>query len=170
MTMTMKFKNVNMVTPNKQALADLAIKKFGDWVETISACKVGLYVHLSYDNKCSHIYVIENENDIEKVYEKFSDIVIKAEKYFQDTKILNAYLKNYSDDISVADMRNIVDFCNKQGIELIYQYDLLSIMSDFRLTKKSIITYDTMDNKVIFNTHSNKNYTFCKSALMVSKL
>ena len=106
--MTMTIKNVNMVTPNKQALADLAIKKFGDWVKTISACKVGLYVHLSYNNKCSHIYVIENENDIEKVYEKFSDIVIKAEKYFQDTKILNAYLKNYSDDISVADMSNIV--------------------------------------------------------------
>ena len=170
MTMTMKFKNMNMITPNKKALADLAIEKFGDWVETISLCNAGLYVHLSYENKCNHIYVIRNEKDVDKVYEKFSDIVVKAERHFQDTKILNAFLKNYSEDISVADMRNIVEFFNKQGIELIYQYDLLSIMSDFRLTKKSIIAYDTMDNKVIFNTHSNKNYMFCKSGLMVSKL
>lgn len=170
MTMTMKFKNVNMITPDKQVLADLTINKFGDWIETISACNSGLYVHLSYENKYSHIYVIKSENDINRVYDEYSSIVVKAERHFQDTKILNAFLKNYSEDITIADMMSIVDFCNKQGIELIYQYDLLGIMSDFRLTKKSIIAYDTMSNKIIFNSHSNKNYKFCKSSILVSKL
>lgn len=167
--MTM-IKNKNMITPNKQALADLMIEKFGDWVETISACNSGLYVHLSYENKYSHIYVIKNENDIERVYDEYSSIVVKAERHFQDTNILNAYLKNYSEDISVADMRKVVDFCNRQSIKLIYQYDFLGIMDNFRLTEKSIIGYDSNDNKVIFNNHSNKKYTFCKSALSVSKL
>ena len=170
MTMTMKFKNVNMITPNKQALADLAIEKFGDWIETISACNAGLYVHLSYENKHSHIYVIRNEKDIDKVYDEFSSIVVKAEKHFQDTKILNAFLKNYSEDITIENMKQVIEFCNKQDIELIYQYDFLSVLDNFKLTKKSIICYDSMDNKVIFNKHSNKNYTFCKSGLMVSKL
>ena len=168
--MTMTIKNKNMITPKKQALADLTINKFGDWIETISACNSGLFVHLSYENKCNHIYVIRNEKDIDEVYEKFSAIVIKAERHFQDTKILNSFLKNYSEDITISDMRKIVDFCNKQGIKLIYQYDLLGIMDNFRLTEKSIIAYDSMDNKVIFNKHSNKNYLFYKSALQVSKL
>lgn len=169
MTMTMKFKNVNMITPDKEVLANLVIEKFGDWIETISVCNAGLYVHLSYENKCDNIYVIRNENDIDKVYNDFSSIVVKAEKHCQDTKILNSFLKNYSEDITISDMMSIVDFCNKQDIELIYQYDLLGIMSDFRLTEKSIIGYDSMDNKVIFNKHSNKNFTFYKSALFVSK-
>lgn len=169
MTMTMKFKNMNMITPDKQALANLVIEKFGDLVETISVCNAGLYVHLSYENKCNHIYVIRNEKDVDKVYEKFSDIVVKAERHFQDTNILNAFLKNYSEDITISDMRNIVDFCNKQGIKLIYQYELISIMDNFRLTEKSIIALDALDNKVIFNKHSNKNFTFYKSALFVSK-
>lgn len=167
--MTMKFKNM-MITPDKEVLANLVVEKFGDWIETISVCNSGLFVHLSYENKCNHIYVIKNENDIDKVYDEFSSIVVKAEKHFQDTNILNAYLKNFSEDISVADMMAIVGFCNKQGIKLIYQYELLGIMDNFKLTEKSIIGYDSMDNKVIFNKHSNKNYTFCKSALMVSKL
>ena len=168
--MTMKFKNMNMITPDKQALADLVIEKFGDWIETISVCNSGLYVHLSYENKYSHIYVIKSENDIERVYDEYSSIVVKAERHFQDTNILNAFLKNYSEDITIADMRKVVEFCNKQGIKLIYQYQLLGIMDNFRLTEKSIIGYDSMDNKVIFNSHSNKNYTFYKSALLVSKL
>lgn len=169
MTMTMKFKNVNMITPDKEVLANLVVEKFGDWVETISVCNAGLYVHLSYENKCNHIYVIRNEKDVDKVYEKFSDIVVKAERHFNDTSILNAYLKNFSEDINIANMRNIVDFCNKQGIKLIYQYELISIMDNFRLTEKSIIALDALDNKVIFNKHSNKNFTFYKSALFVSK-
>lgn len=168
--MTMKFKNMNMITPDKQALADLVMEKFGDWIETISVCNSGLYVHLSYENKYSHIYVIKNENDIERVYDEYSSIVVKAEKHFQDTSILNAYIKNFSEDITIADMRNVIEFCNKQGIKLIYEYNLLSVMDNFRLTEKSIIGYDSMDNKTIFNSHSNRNYTFCKSALMVSKL
>ena len=168
--MTMKFKNMNMITPDKQALADLVIEKFGDWIETISVCNSGLYVHLSYENKYSHIYVIKSENDIERVYDEYSSIVVKAEKHFQDTNILNAYLKNFRENIDIANMRKIVEFSNKQGIKLIYQYQLISIMDGFRLTEKSIIAYDVLDNKVIFNKHSNKNYTFYKSALLVSKL
>jgi hypothetical protein len=165
----MTIKNMNMITPNKQALADLTIEKFGDWIETISVCNSGLFVHLSYENKCSHIYVIKSENDINRVYDEYSSIVVKAERHFQDTNILNAYLKNFRENISIANMRNIVDFCNKQGIKLIYQYQLISIMDNFRLTEKSIIALDAMDNKVIFNNHSNKNFTFHKSAIMVSK-
>ena len=170
MTMTMKFKNVNMITPDKEVLANLVLEKFGDWVEKISACVGGLYVSLSDNDKCNSVYIIKDRLDIDKVYNDFSSLVVKAERHFQDTNILNAYLKDFNEEINVADMRKIVDFCNKQGIELIYQYDLLGIMSDFRLTKKSIIAYDAMDNKVIFNKHANKNYLFYKSALQVSKL
>ena len=167
--MTMKFKNMNMITPDKQALADLVIEKFGDWIETISVCNSGLYVHLSYENKYSHIYVIKSENDIERVYDEYSSIVVKAERHFQDTNILNAYLKNFRENIDIANMRKIVEFSNKQGIKLIYQYQLISIMDGFRLTEKSIIAYDVLDNKVIFNNRANKNYTFYKSAILVSK-
>ena len=171
MTMTMKFKNVNIITPDKEVLANLVIEKFGDWIEKITACNAGLYVHLSYENKCNQVYVIRDRMDIDKVYEKFSSIVVKAEKHFQDTKILNSFLKNFSEEINIADMRLIVDFCNKnkQDIKLIYQYELISIMDNFRLTEKSIIALDAMDNKVIFNNHSNKNFTFYKSAMFVSK-
>lgn len=168
MTMTMTFKN--MVTANNEVLANLVVEKFGDWVEKISACYAGLYVSLSDNDKVNSVYFISSRLDIEKTFNDFSSLVIKAEKHFQDTNILNAYLKNFSENISVADMRKIVDFCNKQGIKLIYQYELLGIMDNFRLTEKSIIGYDSMDNKTIFNSHSNRNYTFCKSALMVSKL
>lgn len=167
--MTMKFKNM-MITPDKQVLADLVMEKFGDWIEKISAYPNGLYVSLSDNDKCNSVYMIKDRLDIDKVYNDFSSLVIKAEKHFQDTNILNSYLKNFSEDINIADMRKVVEFCNKQGIKLIYQYQLLGIMDNFRLTEKSIIGYDSMDNKVIFNKHSNKNYTFCKSALLVSKL
>ena len=170
MTMTMKFKNVNMITPDKEVLANLVLEKFGDWVEKISACIGGLYVSLSDNDKCNSFYIIKDRLDIDKVYNDFSSLVVKSEKHFQDTNILNAYLKNFSEDITIENMKQVIEFCNKQGIELIYQYDLLGIMSDFRLTKKSIIAYDSMENKVIFNKHSNKNYLFYKSALQVSKL
>ena len=163
----MKFKNV--VNYDMEVLADLAMEKFGDWIEKISAYNVGLYVHLSYENKCNSVYMIKDRLDIDKVYDEFSSLVVKAEKHFQDTSILNSFLKNFSEDITISDMRNIVDFCNKQGIKLIYQYELISIMDNFRLTEKSIIALDAMDNKVIFNKHSNKNFTFYKSALFVSK-
>ena len=171
MTMTMKFKNVNMnmITPDKEVLANLVLEKFGDWVEKISVCNAGLYVSLSDNDKCNSVYIIKDRLDIDKVYNDFSSIVVKAERHFQDTNILNAYLKNFSEEINIADMRKIVDFCNKQGIKLIYQYELISIMDNFRLTEKSIIALDAMDNKVIFNKHSNKNFTFYKSALFVSK-
>ena len=170
MTMTMKFKNVNMITPDKEVLANLVLEKFGDWVEKISACIGGLYVSLSDNDKCNSVYIIKDRLDIDKVYNDFSSLVVKAERHFQDTNILNAYLKNFSEEINIVNMMSIVDFCNKQGIKLLYQYDLLGIMSDFRLTKKSIIAYDSMSNKTIFNKHSNKNYLFYKSALQVSKL
>ena len=170
MTMTMKFKNVNMITPDKEVLANLVLEKFGDWVEKISACIGGLYVSLSDNDKCNSVYIIKDRLDIDKVYNDFSSLVVKAERHFQDTNILNAYLKDFNEEINVADMRKIVDFCNKQGIKLIYQYDFLSVMDNFRLSEKSIIAYDSMDNKVIFNKHSNKNYLFYKSALQVSKL
>ena len=170
MTMTMKFKNVNMITPDKEVLANLVLDKFGDWVEKISACIGGLYVSLSDNDKCNSVYIIKDRLDIDKVYNDFSSIVVKSERHFQDTNILNAYLKDFNEEINVADMRKIVDFCNKQGIKLIYQYDFLSVMDNFRLSEKSIIAYDSMDNKVIFNKHSNKNYLFYKSALQVSKL
>ena len=170
MTMTMKFKNVNMITPDKEVLANLVLEKFGDWVEKISACIGGLYVSLSDNDKCNSVYIIKDRLDIDKVYNDFSSLVVKAERHFQDTKILNAYLKNFSEDITIENMKQVIEFCNKQDIELIYQYDLLGIMSDFKLTKKSIIAYDSMDNKVIFNKHANKNYLFYKSALQVSKL
>ena len=170
MTMTMKFKNVNMITPDKEVLANLVLEKFGDWVEKISACIGGLYVSLSDNDKCNSVYIIKDRLDIDKVYNDFSSLVVKSEKHFQDTNILNAYLKNFSEEINIVNMMSIVDFCNKQGIKLLYQYDLLGIMSDFRLTKKSIIAYDSMSNKTIFNKHSNKNYLFYKSALQVSKL
>lgn len=167
--MTMKFKNM-MITPDKEVLANLVVEKFGDWIEKISACPNGLYVSLSDNDKVNSVYFISSRLDIEKTFNDFSQLVIKAEKHFQDTNILNAYLKNFSEDISVADMRKVVEFCNKQGIKLIYQYELLGIMDNFRLTEKSIITSDALDNKLIFNKHSNKNYTFYKSAIMVSKL
>ena len=168
MTMTMTFKN--MVTANNEVLANLVVEKFGDWLEKISACYAGLYVSLSDNDKCNSVYMIKDRMDIDKVYNDFSSLVIKAERHFQDTNILNAYLKNFSEDIDIENMKQVIEFCNKQGIKLIYQYELLGIMDNFRLTEKSIIGYDSMDNKVIFNNHSNKNYTFCKSAIMVSKL
>ena len=168
--MSIKFKNV--VNDDVEMLVNLVVEKFDDdWIESISTRHDGgLFLNLSYDNKCNSVYGIKNKLDIDKAYEKFSNMIIKVEKHYRKTNILKAYLKDFNEKISVANMRNVIEFCNKHDIELIYQYDLLSIMSDFRLTEKSIIGYDSMDNKVIFNSHSNKNYTFYKSALLVSKL
>ena len=169
MTMTMKFKNV--VNPNMEMLVNLVVEKFGDWIESISTRHdEGLFVNLSYDNKYNAVYGIKNKQDIDKAYEKFSNMISKAEKHYRKTSILKAYLKDFNEEISILNMRKVIKFCNEHNIELIYQYDLLSVMSDFRLTEKSIIGYDSMDNKVIFNSHSNKNYLFYKSALQVSKL
>lgn len=167
--MSIKFKNV--VNPNMEMLVNSVVEKFGDWIESISTRHdEGLFVNLSYDNKYNAVYGIKNKLDIDKAYEKFSDAIRKHEKHYRKTNVLKAYLKDFNEEISVVNMMSIVDFCKDNDIELIYQYDLFSIMSEFRLTKKSIIAYDAMDNKVIFNSHSNKNYKFCKSALMVSKL
>ena len=167
--MMLQFKNV--VSENKQFLANMIINRFGSWLIKLSACNDGLYVSLGTDT-CNGVYMINNRQDVEKVYNDFQSQVVKSERFYMDSEILKAYLENNFKDenLTISDMREVVEFTNKQGIDLTYQYEILGVMDNFRLTQKSIIAYDSMDNKVIFNSHSNKNYTFYKSALMVSKL
>ena len=163
------FKNV--VSPEKQALADIIINRFGSWLEKISSYNNGLYVSLSTD-MCNAVYMINSRQDVDSVYNDFQSLVVKSERYYMDTEILKSYLENNfnGDNLTISGMRKVIEFTNKQGIKLIYTYDLISCLSDFRLTEKSIVALDAMGNKVYFSQSRNKRYTFNKDAIQVCKL
>lgn len=101
-------------------------------------------------------YIICNDNNIiHRFYAKNDVEAIKKYNLF-------LILKEYNTDLDINDLKNIITEAKKQKINIIYNYDILGFLSDFKVNKKSITCTDQV-KKVVFK--NNSKYIFYKNAI-----
>ena len=147
---------------------------FGDLLESIKGNNDYFTIELKDDwhNCICGISLNANTEYLEKrlheIKMDFICVSIKKEKLHHDKAIVKKFVAQFNkEDLTIADMRRVIEFCRMQGIEICYQYDLIGMLSDFRLTEKSIIATDLLSNKVTFNNRSHKDYLFYFDAIKV---
>ena len=147
---------------------------FGDLLESIKGNNDYLTIELKDDWHSCICGISLNANTehlgkrLHEIKMNFICISIKKEKLHHDKAIVKKFVAQFNkEDLTVADMRKVIEFCQMQGIEICYQYDLIGMLSDFRLTEKSIIATDLLSNKVTFNNRSHKDYLFYFDAIKV---
>ena len=118
---------------------------------------------LSYESSDSY-----NDMRIKEIKDEFDNTTNRKKEIEKNEKMLNEYLKQLkNEDLTIQCFRQVIEYCNANKIVIGYVYDLINVLSEFRLTNKSIIAIDPCNNKVMFNSRQNNGFTFSKCGIVV---
>ena len=77
---------------------------------------------------------------------------------------LDLYNNKY---INLRELKKVLEEAKKQKINLYYIFDFLGILDNFKINKKSISCFDTINNKIYFKY--NNNYKFYLEGFRIEK-
>lgn len=92
----------------------------------------------------------------------------KAKNNNEAIKEFKLYLlkrKYNNNQFNILEFKDFLINCKDNNIKVCYMYDILGILSNFRINNKSITCYDSLNNKIRFTYKSD--YIFYKEAILI---